>query len=104
MDPYKIVTAGSEDNEVDVWETDTGRLTTCLPCSSFPSNYGCSAMAVDGCRIVSASFNEEEQQGVLRFRDFSNSSCEIVSDDSGPTSKFWGPQSSSDDSDESEYG
>uniref|UniRef100_A0A5B7B5D9 Putative guanine nucleotide-binding protein subunit beta-2-like 1 n=1 Tax=Davidia involucrata TaxID=16924 RepID=A0A5B7B5D9_DAVIN len=94
MDLYKIVTGGPEDSYVNVWEVDTGTQTNSLICC-FPygpsSSSGCSAMAVSSCRIVTASCGEE--QGLLQFRDFTNASCHISSNESEFASKFWGPQS-----------
>lgn len=64
MDPYKIVTCGSHDSHVKVWEAGTGELTNSLPCSD-----SCNALAVDGYRIATAAYD------VLRFRDFNNATC-----------------------------
>ena len=66
MDPYKIVTCGSDDSHVKVWEASTGELTNSLPC--FKGN-SCNAMAVDGCRIATTTYD------ALRFRDFNNATC-----------------------------
>ena len=58
MDPYKIVTGGPEDDHISVWEVETGTQTNTWVCSSDEepnSNSGCSAMAVNGCRFVTAS-------------------------------------------------
>lgn len=103
MDPYKIVTGSLGDSFVNAWETDTGKLTNSLLCNRpelGSTNIGCSAMAVNACRIVTASYGEI--QGLVRFRDFSSATCPIseYNDDEGDVSKFWGTQSSS-DSDES---
>lgn len=90
MDPYKIVTAGTEDYLVNVWEANTGTHANSLTCDSpeEQSGYsGCSAMAVDGYRIVTASYGGEE--GVIRFRDFSDASCPIVKNEDDNASKFW---------------
>lgn len=94
MDQYKIVSGGPKDSYVDVWDSDTGKQTNSLICSSMddlPSTSGCSAMAVNGCQIVTSTFNEE--QGVLRYRDFNNATCHVLSDEDKPGLKFWGSQS-----------
>lgn len=90
MDPYKIVTAGTEDYFVNVWEANTGTHANSLTCgfSEEQSGYsGCLAMAVDGCQIVTASYGEAE--GVVRFRDFSDASRPIVKNEDDNASKFW---------------
>ncbi|KAE9449237.1 hypothetical protein C3L33_18850, partial [Rhododendron williamsianum] len=100
MDPYKIVTGGVDDPYVHVWETDTGVRTNSLFCGSpdaLSSSPGCSAMAVNGCRIVTASYRE--LLGLVRYRDFTNATCLVSSDLREQGSKFWGPQSYSDESD-----
>ena len=97
MDPYKIVTAGPEDVHVNIWEADTGTQTNSLLCdySEEPgTSSGCSALAVDGCRIVTASYGQE--QGLVRFRDFFQASCPVLQRESDHVSKFWGSQSYSD--------
>ncbi|CAK9162873.1 unnamed protein product [Ilex paraguariensis] len=99
MDPYKIVTGGPDDTYVNIWEAETGTQTNSLICcspDSFYSSNGCSAMSVDGCRISC-----DEEQSVLRYRDFNNATCVAASDESRPASKFWGLQSYS-DADESD--
>ncbi|KAF7112737.1 hypothetical protein RHSIM_RhsimUnG0199700 [Rhododendron simsii] len=102
MDPYKIVTGGVEDSYVHIWETDTGVRTNSLFCGSpdaSSSSPGCSAMAVNGCRIVTTSYRE--LLGLIRYRDFTNATCLVSSDLREHGSKFWGPQSYS-DTDESD--
>ncbi|KAJ9683617.1 hypothetical protein PVL29_019263 [Vitis rotundifolia] len=98
MDPYKIVTGGPEDDHVNVWELDTGTQTNTLACSSDEgpnSNPGCSAMAADGCRIVTASCGKED--GLVWFRDFTDATCPVSSShEDKPASKFWDPQCYSD--------
>ncbi|PSR87657.1 F-box/WD repeat-containing protein [Actinidia chinensis var. chinensis] len=94
MDPYKIVTGGPEDSYINVWETDTGTQTNSLICCSpdiSSSGPGCSAMAVNGCQIVTASCGEE--LGLIRYRDFNNATCHVSSNESGIASKFWEAQS-----------
>ncbi|XP_056169868.1 probable E3 ubiquitin ligase complex SCF subunit sconB [Syzygium oleosum] len=70
MDSYKIVTGGPEDEYVNVWEADTGNRVNSLICGweGVSSTSGCSAIAVDGCRIVTAACGPEI--GVVRLRDF----------------------------------
>ncbi|KAI9153178.1 hypothetical protein LWI28_007239 [Acer negundo] len=97
MDPYKIVTGGPEDSSVSIWETDTGRQTNSLICNSPEvenTSSGCSAMAVNGCRIVTGSYS-----GLL-FRDFTNATRPVLKYEDGNDSKFWGTQSYSDTDDE----
>lgn len=96
MDPYKIVTRGPEDSHINIWETDTGMQTNSFLCCSTEEEdiqSGCSAMSVDGCRIVTACC---EEHGYLQFRDFSNAACPILKHEDENNSKFWGPQSYSD--------
>ncbi|XP_059670284.1 uncharacterized protein LOC132315879 [Cornus florida] len=97
MDPYKVVTGGPEDPYINVWEVDTGTQTnslSCCPPNGSSSRRGCSAMAVKGCRMVTASCGVSH--GLLRFRDFTNATCQVSSNESEFASKFWGPQSCSD--------
>ncbi|XP_057447603.1 probable E3 ubiquitin ligase complex SCF subunit sconB [Lotus japonicus] len=70
MDPYKIITGGRIDECVNVWEVDTGVKIRPLLCFSGSKDMGCDAMAVDGCRIITASYCRN--LGILRFRDFNN--------------------------------
>lgn len=95
MDFHKIVTGGPEDPYVNVWETDSGAQTNSLTCSdpdSVPSSSGCSALAVDGCRIVTAS-GDDHENAILRFRDFRTATCHVSSEAeaSSAGSKFWDP-------------
>ncbi|XP_022750619.1 uncharacterized protein LOC111299605 [Durio zibethinus] len=99
MDPYKIVTGGLGDNFVYAWETDTGKQTNSLLCNRPElgnTNIGCSAMAVNACQIVTASYGEN--QGLVRFRDFSGANSPILehNDEDEDVSKFWSTQSYSD--------
>ncbi|KAJ1386882.1 WD40/YVTN repeat-like-containing domain superfamily [Sesbania bispinosa] len=90
MDPYKIATGGPDDAYVNVWETDTGVQTNSLLCCKTGedgSRSGCDAMAVDGCRIATASLCGGS--GVLRFRDFNNATSPITKLENEPPSKFW---------------
>lgn len=103
MDRYKIVTGGPEDSYINVWEVETGAQTNSLICCDLDgsgASAGCSAMAVDGCRIVTGSSDGE--LGVLRFRDFNKATNPVSSDDIEIASKFWGQQcySDTDESDE----
>ncbi|KAJ8546075.1 hypothetical protein K7X08_018658 [Anisodus acutangulus] len=103
MDPYKIVSGGLEDFQVHVWETGNGRrassLICCPQCDSRPC-FGCSAMAVNGCRIVKAC--NDGDHSTLYFRDFNNATVPIASASSILQSKFLGPQSQSDTEEESD--
>lgn len=96
MDPYKIVTGGSDDFFTNIWEVETGVLINSLICCSSElsnSRMGCNAMAVDKCRIVTACSGEN---GLLRFRDFSNASCSVSSYMDAVSSKFWNSNAYSD--------
>ncbi|XP_024969030.1 uncharacterized protein LOC112508590 isoform X1 [Cynara cardunculus var. scolymus] len=93
MDPYKIVTGGPKDPNVNIWQADNGNQTNIL-ISSPLDNAGCSGLAADGFRIVTAGYNQEE--GVLRFRDFSNAVSSGSSTDQITGSKFWCPSTSGD--------
>lgn len=93
MDRYKVVSGSPEDQYVNVWESDTGRQTNILDCNptdGLHSSPGCSAMAVNGCQIVTGSFTEE--QGVIRYRDFNNATSHVLSEGNEGGSKFWGSQ------------
>ncbi|XP_004302351.1 PREDICTED: probable E3 ubiquitin ligase complex SCF subunit sconB [Fragaria vesca subsp. vesca] len=96
MDPYKIVTGGRgrEDSHVNVWESNTGALISSLTCDMEEASMD--ALAVNGCRIVTANTSHLENSGVLRYRDFNNASCPAVNREGGHLSKFWNPQSYSD--------
>lgn len=95
MDTYKVVTAGPSDCRVNIWETDTGFLANSFDSQVSGENpnfiSGLTAMAVDGCRIVTSGGAEEP--GVMCFRDFSNCSVPASSHDCISGSKFWEPQS-----------
>ncbi|XP_073142596.1 uncharacterized protein [Henckelia pumila] len=96
-DACKVVTGGPDDPNVNVWDIGTGTQTNSLSCSSLedPSRrFGCVAMAVDGCRIVTASGDDE--LCILRYRDFSSATHHVSSnvwEESSMGSKFWNPQS-----------
>ncbi|WCJ20806.1 hypothetical protein M5689_003011 [Euphorbia peplus] len=97
MDPYKIVTGGPNDLFVNMWETDTGIKTNSLICcsSEFAStSFGCSAMAVRGTKIVTATRGEEH--GIMRFRDYFNASCPVTLHEDAYGTKFWNSPSYSD--------
>ncbi|KAL1151244.1 hypothetical protein V6Z11_A09G028800 [Gossypium hirsutum] len=81
MDPYKIVTGGLGDNLLG------------------NTNIGCSAMAVNACRIATTSYGES--QGLVSFRDFSGAvrpTSSKCNDDEQEADvwKFWGTQTYSD--------
>ncbi|KAL6552983.1 hypothetical protein OROGR_006825 [Orobanche gracilis] len=108
MDVHKVVTGGPNDSSVRVWETSTGMWTNSLICSSGPdgelSEWGCSAMAVDGCRIATGG-SDDEGNPHLRFRDFKTATCQLswnLSEEaSSGVLRFWGSHSdSSSDSEE----
>ncbi|XP_050271491.1 uncharacterized protein LOC126715098 isoform X1 [Quercus robur] len=104
MDPYKIVTGGRKDFNINVWETDTGTQTNSLSCRSddLPTTgSGCTALAVNGCRIVTACGGEGI--GVVRFRDFKNATCPVVKFENEHASRFWDPQSYSDTDGSDDY-
>lgn len=97
MDLNKIVTGGrgQADSHVNVWESNTGALISSLTCDLEEASMD--ALAVNGCRIVTANHSHMEDLGVLRFRDFSNASCPAVnSEGHDHVSKFWKTQSYSD--------
>ncbi|XP_007032462.2 PREDICTED: probable E3 ubiquitin ligase complex SCF subunit sconB [Theobroma cacao] len=98
MDPYKIVTGGLGDSFVNAWETETGTKANSLLCNHpelGSANIRCSAMAVNACSIVTASYGES--QGLVRFQDFSTATRPIVEyDNDQNVSKFWGTQSYND--------
>ncbi|XP_028806429.1 uncharacterized protein LOC114761267 isoform X2 [Neltuma alba] len=92
MDSYKIVAGGPRDSSINVWEVDTGAQTNSLSCccgekEAHGNRSGCGALAVDGCRIATASYCQE--MGILRFRDFSNASSPVTKLEDDQTSKFW---------------
>ncbi|KAI6700583.1 hypothetical protein NL676_014907 [Syzygium grande] len=98
MDSYKIVTGSPGDDHVNVWEAETGNLANSLICCSpeeVGSTFGCSAIAVDGCRIVTAACGLE--RGLVRLRDFTSADHPVSQYEDERTSKFWQPNSYSDD-------
>lgn len=99
MDPYKIVTGGPDNAYVNVWEVDTGVQTNSFLCSDEKggARSGCDAIAVDGCRIATASSGPD--LGILRFRDFNNATNPVTELENGMSSKFW-YSVSDDDSDD----
>ncbi|KAH0973737.1 hypothetical protein GBA52_025893 [Prunus armeniaca] len=99
MDPYKIVTGSPEDFYVNVWEANTGAKTNSLDCSlpdETSTSFGCRALAVNGCRIVTGIANYDEDVGCLRLRDFTNASCPVFNREDDHVAKFWNPQYYSD--------
>ncbi|KAK6155120.1 hypothetical protein DH2020_009368 [Rehmannia glutinosa] len=107
MDSHKVVTGGPDDPYVKVWETGTGLQTNSLICSEpdrLPFETGCSAMAVDGCRIVTGCLGIYENP-IVRFRDFKTATCQVssnLSEASSEVSKFWRSGSASDGDGESD--
>lgn len=98
MDSYKIVTGSQKDNYVNVWEADSGNQANSLICCSpeeVGGTFGCSAIAVDGCRIVTAASGLEN--GLVRLRDFTFADHPVSQYEDEGTSKFWQPNSYSDD-------
>ncbi|KAG0500505.1 hypothetical protein HPP92_000577 [Vanilla planifolia] len=100
MDSYKVVTGGPNDNQINVWETDSGHLANVLQAYDPPATFsssekslGVSALAVDGCRLVIS----DADQGFIAIRDFSQCSIPILASPSFVGSKFWQPQNYSDD-------
>ncbi|XP_078165262.1 CCR4-associated factor 4 homolog [Carex rostrata] len=90
MDPYKVVTAGSSNHHVNIWDASSGNLVNSLDCSMPGEDVlvnGVSAMSVDGCRIVTAAYCSE--MGVLCFRDFSNCTKPVSLEDGEIGPKFW---------------
>ncbi|KAK9107740.1 hypothetical protein Syun_023751 [Stephania yunnanensis] len=73
MDSYKIVTGSMKDSYCNVWDTSSGTFVNSLPVA-IPHEpvvlSGCSAMAVSGSRIVTATCIDEYAQVYLR--DFNN--------------------------------
>ncbi|KAG0500462.1 hypothetical protein HPP92_000534 [Vanilla planifolia] len=81
MDSYKVVTGGPNDNQINVWETDSGHLANVLQAYDPPATFsssekslGVSALAVDGCRLVIS----DADQGFIAIRDFSQCSIPIL--------------------------
>ena len=104
MDPYKIVTGCRKDFNINVWETDTGTQTNSLSCRSddLPTTVsGCTALAVNGCRIVTACGGRGI--GAVLFRDFKNATCPVVKFENEHASRFWDPQSYSDTDGSDDY-
>ncbi|KAL2335549.1 hypothetical protein Fmac_016762 [Flemingia macrophylla] len=98
MDSYKIVTGCPDSAYVNVWEVDTGVRTNSFLCSSIENDgteSGCDAMAVDGCRITTASSGED--WSVVHFRDFNNATNSVTKSECEQSSKFWDSISVSDD-------
>ena len=93
-DGYKVVTGGPEDLYVKVWEAETGAPVRALECCpGGASMVGLSAMAVDGCRMVTGGYGLEPE--LLCFRDYSNSSVLMGCHEQSSFSKFWEEPSSS---------
>lgn len=95
MDSQKRVTGTREDVNINIWEAGTGNFSNSLTCCS-PAEvgccFGCSALAADGYRIVTAAHGEEG--GLIRFQDFKNASCLASVNEVEHSSKFWDPLSS----------
>ncbi|GAV70257.1 LOW QUALITY PROTEIN: WD40 domain-containing protein, partial [Cephalotus follicularis] len=94
MDPYKIVTGGPDDLNINIWGPGTATQTNSFSCfhpEEANTTYGCSAMAVNGCQIVTASYGVE--QGVVRYWDFSKLSYPVAEYENEIGSKFWAPRS-----------
>ncbi|CAM0880118.1 unnamed protein product [Alopecurus aequalis] len=92
LDPYKVVTGAPWDGGVHVWETRTGHLVNTLSCNNPVKSAGrstLSAMAIGGCRIVTAGSSNEGS--LLHYQDFLRSSVPVALPGEG-VSKFWGPQ------------
>ena len=92
LDPYKVVTGAPWDGEVHVLETRTGHSVNTLSCNNpikSARRRTLSAMAVDGCRIVTTGSSTEGS--LLHYQDFLGSSVPVALPGEG-ISKFWGPQ------------
>ncbi|KAL5080213.1 hypothetical protein RYX36_008634 [Vicia faba] len=93
MDSYKIVTGGSDDNCVKVWEVGTGEQTNSFICCLCNEEENCrcccDAIAIDGCRIVTATYCKDFNfgDGIVTFRDFHNATSPITKLET--SSKFW---------------
>ncbi|XP_038985544.1 LOW QUALITY PROTEIN: uncharacterized WD repeat-containing protein alr2800-like [Phoenix dactylifera] len=90
MDPYKVVSGGPFDYRVNVWETNTGFLANSLDCrvpDETENVVGPTAMAVDGCRIVTGGCADEP--GAMYYRDFSKCSIPVSLGGCSSASKFW---------------
>ncbi|KAM0848430.1 hypothetical protein ACQ4PT_054386 [Festuca glaucescens] len=103
LDPYKVVTGAPWDGQVHVWETRTGHLVNTLSCNNPVKSAGrstLSAMAVDGCRIITTGSSTEGS--LLHYQDFLRSSVPVAS--SGKeVSKFWGPQEYDDEDSDDDH-
>jgi WD40 repeat protein len=103
LDPYKVVTGAPWDGQVHVWETRTGHLVNTLSCNNPVKSAGrstLSAMAVDGCRIITTGSSTEGS--LLHYQDFLRSSVPVAS--SGEeVSKFWGPQEYEDEDSDDDH-
>ncbi|XP_051140190.1 uncharacterized protein LOC127257773 [Andrographis paniculata] len=94
MDSHKVVTGGPRDHYIKIWDTNSGARINSLPCSNsggLRPDLGCLAMAVDGCRIVTAGSSGENQiaNASLCYRNFSTATCLVPSDENAAFSKFW---------------
>ncbi|MCL7039388.1 hypothetical protein MKW94_017579 [Papaver nudicaule] len=98
MDPYKVVTGSQVDPLIRVWETNTGCFTNSFLCGADNENEyesGCSVMAVDACRIVTASCGAEP--GHIWLRNFDNAEVPVPRHEHEErhedeySSKFWEP-------------
>lgn len=100
LDPYKVVTGAPSDDQVHVWETRTGDLLNTLSCGEPAKSAGStvSAMAIDGCRIAMSGTSAEGS--FVHYRDFLKSAVP-VSLPGKEVSKFWRPQRSVDNADDS---
>ena len=93
LDPYKVVMGAPWDGQVHVWETRTGHLVNRLSCDEPVKSGGrstVSAMAVDGCRIVTAG-SSSTRGSLLHYQDFLGSSVPVALPGK-EVSKFWGSQ------------
>ncbi|XBI25494.1 hypothetical protein VPH35_050422 [Triticum aestivum] len=93
LDPYKVVMGAPWDGQVHVWETRTGHLVNRLSCDEPVKSGGrstVSAMAVDGCRIVTAG-SSSTRGSLLHYQDFLRSSVPVALPGK-EVSKFWGSQ------------
>ncbi|KAJ3694117.1 hypothetical protein LUZ60_009597 [Juncus effusus] len=87
MDLHKIVTAGPDDNFINIFEPATGNLVNRLDCCVKDGNTnGVISMAVDKSRIVTAGF----PSGELLFKDFIDCSKPVnLRENEAGLSKFW---------------
>ncbi|KAF9625503.1 hypothetical protein IFM89_023439 [Coptis chinensis] len=88
MDPYKVVTGTIMASDINIWDPNTGVLMNSLR-SYKPEDPdymgGCSAMAVSGCRIVTA--NTVGDVGYLCYKDYTHATSLISSPDADTNSK-----------------